>query len=289
MPKAHKQEPEQPRKPTMLVVSKDEARGKIEKQIDEGQHLLALSIGSEQELEQLSSDYSEWSDYNAELLLRLFDNDEISKEYSAFYGAAFSMNPTFADRIEYVHRDIKSSLDRLRSILRRIELFDEPESAANQETESASPIDSSRVFVVHGHDKSLKQSVARLVEHLELEPIILHEQSNEGRTIIEKFEQYADVSFAIVLLTPDDVGRSTRSAKNEESPRARQNVIFELGYFIGKLGRKRVCALYVEGVELPSDMSGVIYIKHDESDSWKYKLAREMKSAELAVDLNKIK
>ena len=100
-------------------------------------------------------------------------------------------------------------------------------------------INTDKVFVVHGRDDGTKQTIARFLETLGLKPVVLHEQANIGRTIIEKFEEHAQVGFAVVLLTPDDVG-AFRDDKNKQKPRARQNVIFEFGYFIGKLGRKRV-------------------------------------------------
>jgi predicted nucleotide-binding protein len=146
--------------------------------------------------------------------------------------------------------------------------------------------DSRKVFVVHGHDGEVKQAVARFLERLDLQPIILHEQENRGRTIIEKFEANTDVVFAVVLLTPDDVGQDVQ-AKGEPNPRARQNVILELGFFLGKLGRANVCALYKGQVELPSDVDGVIYIPYDAHDGWKSKLAREIKAAGITLDLNK--
>lgn len=99
-----------------------------------------------------------------------------------------------------------------------------------------------KVFVVHGHDNEAKEGVARFLYKLGLEPIILHEQASAGRTVIEKFETYSHgVAFAVVLLTPDDLGAAAADVSNLRS-RARQNVIMELGYFIGKLGRMRVCA-----------------------------------------------
>jgi predicted nucleotide-binding protein len=145
-----------------------------------------------------------------------------------------------------------------------------------------------RVFVVHGHDRGSLSEVARLLQKLELEPIILHEQPNEGRTIIEKFEDYSDVSFAVVLLTPDDIGAPRGTQYEELKPRARQNVIFELGYFSAKLTRKHVCALYTAGVEKPSDYDGVLYIAIDDHGAWKYRLAKEMLNAQLPIDLHKI-
>ena len=106
-----------------------------------------------------------------------------------------------------------------------------------------------------------------------LRPVVLHEQPNEGRTIIEKFEDFAHVGFAVVLLTPDDTGRLQDDA-GEYRPRARQNVIFEFGYFIGKLGRERVCALVQGDLERPSDYDGVLYIQLDDSEGWKMRLVR---------------
>ncbi len=144
-----------------------------------------------------------------------------------------------------------------------------------------------RIFVIHGHDESSRETAARFLERLGLEPVILHEQPNKGRTIIEKFEEHAQVGFAVVLLTPDDVG-ALANDKNNQKPRARQNVIFEFGYFIGKLGRERVCALVKGNVETPSDYDGVIYIQLDGSDGWKLRLIKELKSVGFKVDANQV-
>jgi predicted nucleotide-binding protein len=132
----------------------------------------------------------------------------------------------------------------------------------------------------------VKINVARTLEKLGLNPIILHEQANSGKTIIEKFEEHSNVGFAIVLLTDDDLGK----AKKDENlnARARQNVILELGYFIGKLGRNRVCPLYTKGVELPSDLYGLLYLEIDSSEYWKISLAKELKAAGYDIDVNKI-
>ena len=134
------------------------------------------------------------------------------------------------------------------------------------------------VFVVHGRDTGTKELVSRFLKSLDVVPVILHEQSNKGRTIIEKFEQHANVEFAVVLLTPDDVGGLQADEATLE-PRARQNVIFEMGYFIGRLGRDRVCAITKDGVEIPSDYSGVLYIPLDEEGAWMTALAQEMRSS----------
>jgi predicted nucleotide-binding protein len=146
--------------------------------------------------------------------------------------------------------------------------------------------ESKNVFIVHGRDDGIKETVARFVSDLGYVPIILHEQPSGGKTVIEKFEANADVCFVIALMTPDDMGGL--SGKKQLKPRARQNVIFEFGYFIGRLSRKRVCALTKGDVEIPSDYAGVVYIPMDSAGAWRMLLLREMKAAGLSVDANKV-
>jgi predicted nucleotide-binding protein len=147
-------------------------------------------------------------------------------------------------------------------------------------------MDMTKVFIVHGHDNGAKQETARFIERLGLEAIILHEQVNQGKTIIEKIEENTNVGFAIVLYTPCDLGKAKDDLDLKE--RARQNVIFEHGYLIGKLGRQRVSALVKGNVEKPNDISGVVYIDMDNGGGWKVPLAREMKSVGYDIDMNKI-
>jgi len=144
-----------------------------------------------------------------------------------------------------------------------------------------------RVFLVHGHNEAALHSCARFIEKLGLPLTVLREEPNQGRTIIEKFIDYSDVGFAVVLLTADDRGGRADQIYEDQLPRARQNVIFELGFFIGKLGRDRVCALYEEGVEVPSDYQGVAFVPLDTRLAWRLELAKEMKAAGLPIDLNK--
>ena len=143
------------------------------------------------------------------------------------------------------------------------------------------------VFVVHGHDEASKQTLARFLERIELQPIILHEQTNRGRTIIEKFEDYAEVQFAIVILSPDDHGKLATELDAAGTFRARQNVVFEMGYFIGRIGRHRVFPLKVGSLDIPSDYAGVAYTDMDPAGAWKSRLVRELKDAGFDVDANK--
>jgi len=143
-----------------------------------------------------------------------------------------------------------------------------------------------KVFVVHGHDEAMKLKVAGVLTALGLEPIILHEQPNKGQTIVEKFEANAAVDFAVVLLSPDDMGFAKDDNRRKAKPRARQNVLIELGYFAGKLGRGKVCALRKSDVEIPSDLSGVVYTVFDEHGNWRIELVRELKAAGYEIDAN---
>lgn len=189
----------------------------------------------------------------------------------------------------------EENLEIIRQAIKEHELKEFPEvtktpervpKEKSKEKEEKETKRNDKIFIVHGHNEEIKLNVARAIEKLKLTPIILHEQSNEGLTIIEKFEKYSDVSFAIILLTFDDYGLSKSST--EKNKRARQNVVLELGYFLAKLGRKNVMPFYEEGVELPSDISGVLYTIFDESENWKLRLVKELKVAGFKVDANDI-
>lgn len=147
------------------------------------------------------------------------------------------------------------------------------------------PTLSHKVFIVHGHDDGARETVARFLERIGLEAIILHEQANQGRTVIEKVVAHGDVGFAVVLLTPDDEGCAKGGV---QEPRARQNVLLELGYFIGRLGREKVCALKRGILEIPSDFAGVVWEEMDSNGGWKTALARELAAAGHNIDWNKV-
>lgn len=176
------------------------------------------------------------------------------------------------------------------SQIKQIELFWEDENdqipVGEADGRSAS-IDSNQVFIVHGRDQGALAEVKLVLIQLGLEPVILQELPDQGRTIIEKFEDHSHVGFAVVLCTPDDDG-GLASEDAERLPRARQNVVFEWGFFIGKLGRDKVCALIKGHVEIPSDYSGVLYVEMDERGAWRLDLAKELNEAQYVVDLNNL-
>ncbi len=182
------------------------------------------------------------------------------------------------------------AINLLDTMAEELTLFQDTNIHPRQEEQPTLSTANKAIFVVHGHDEAMKVSVARLLEKLGLDPVILHEKPNKGRTIIEKFSDYSDVSFAIVLLSPDDVGREQNVSNEKLRPRARQNVILELGFFLGKLGKERVITLYRKenNFEIPTDYSGVVLVPFDVDGRWQFDIVKELKTAGYPVDANKI-
>jgi predicted nucleotide-binding protein len=197
--------------------------------------------------------------------------------------------PDHVERIRAVHQPNLALFHQAEQIYAILQSATEFISARPEPTTRRSAqrgVTPAHLFVVHGQDEAAKETVARFLEKLDLKPIILHEQANKGLTLIEKLEVNAEVDFAVVLLTPDDVGYSV-GEDGKAKPRARQNVILELGYFLGYLGRGRVCALHKGDVEIPSDFHGVVYVPMDDAQGWRVLLAREIRAAGIDVDLNR--
>lgn len=196
------------------------------------------------------------------------------------------------DPIYKVHEYLREGKDRalalLRQAIRGLEEELEDKGHDSQEVTSISTLEpqNSEIFVVHGHDEAMRETVARFLEKIGYRPIVLHEQANRGRTVIEKIEAHSAVGFAVVLLSGDDLGRAV--AENELEVRARQNVLLELGYFMGRLGRSKVCALMRGDVKFPSDFAGVVYTPFDDAGGWRSKLATELQEAGYVVDWNKV-
>ncbi len=158
-------------------------------------------------------------------------------------------------------------------------------------SEAKSPLLSNKVFVVHGHDQSLKTDIERFLHEIGLTPVVLHREADQGATIIEKFEKHSDVGYAFILLTPDEISFTVDQVNVEDSKRkieyrARPNVIFEFGYFVGKLGRNRVCCLHKGEVVIPSDLDGLVYKKvNDTVESQAYSIIIELKAAGYQINM----
>lgn len=273
-----------------LLVFPDEAQSKLRERIEKGKKILSFSPKSHEEFKEAQRNYYKWDDFNAELLKRQFTTDAMSDEYSAFVGGfAFSTySLSLGEEIKDLQDDIEAKIHRIESIIERLELIPvaktlSPSASDGPKTQK---IDRSKVFIVHGHDNEAKLEVARFITKIGFEPIILHEQVSASKTIIEKIEAYSDVGFGVVIYTPCDVGAKS-GASESLNGRARQNVVFEHGFLIGKLGRANVCPLVKGCVETPNDISGVVYTSMDNAN-WQLELAKELREAGYSVDMNKV-
>lgn len=282
--------PQQPKQSAELLVPREEARTRLQERQSRGLEIRREQIVSRENYEKVSADYRKWDDFNTELLKRIFSTEEFSKEYSFWGGGVMAIGPTsLGEDIADLQKDIERKSQRLDSIVERLELVpvattDETMSPAKTEPFEAKP-KSLNVFVVHGHDDAAKTSLEVFLRENGLEPIVLHRQADEGLTIIEKFEKHSDVGYAFVLLTPDEVAylradEAKLDAERKKEFRARPNVIFEFGYFVGKLGRSKVCCLYTGNVTLPSDVSGIIYKKYESSiEEVAYSVLKDLKAS----------
>ena len=188
---------------------------------------------------------------------------------------------------EFVKNNLLTALNQLKNALEN-DIYGE---LNERKSTSNSPVLSNKVFVVHGHDDKLKLDVENFIHQIGLEPIVLHRQANEGQTIIEKFERNSDVGFAFIVLTPDEISytldqENKVDVERKKEYRARPNVIFEFGYFVGKLGRNRVCCLLKGNTVVPTDVSGVVYHKIDNSIEEKgFAIIKELKAAGYKINM----
>lgn len=207
------------------------------------------------------------------------------RNLDTFWGFIKQKFPSYAERRTYLSEEFTPALDALEFGTP----VAPPPSAVNlQNVVSSRPTNVARnkrkVFIVHGQDNGAKQEVSRFIEKLGLEAIILHEQASSGMTIIEKIEHYSnDADFALVLYTPCDLGRGVHESNIHPKNRARQNVVFEHGYFMAKLGRENVCALVKGNIETPNDISGVVYVNLDSLGAWKNEVVKELKACGYTV------
>lgn len=206
------------------------------------------------------------------------------RNLDSFWGFIKQKFGTYAERRTYLSEQFTPLLDALE--------FDQPIQPVTptNQVHKSSPQpqvvarNKRKVFIVHGRDNEAKQEVGRFVEKIGLEAIILHEQASSGMTIIEKIEHYSnDADFALVLYTPCDLGRGAHESNLSPKSRARQNVVFEHGYLMAKLGRENVCSLVKGEIETPNDISGVVYVPLDELGAWKTEVAKELEACGYAI------
>jgi len=272
----------QERLKTILIKPSEVFKKELMERIAIGNELHLRQITTVEQLEQLNKDFSNWDNFNEELIKQAFNN-----QYSEYYYEYSRVNQMigfrdYRSRINTNHpsykaKEAKDKVENCLTILNRlvekIPLIEQDGSIVQYETQDRTFFNC--CFIVHGHNDIYKHEVARYIEkELKRKAIILHEEANKGQTIIEKFENNSTVDFAVALWTADDVGKAKPEADLHN--RARQNVVFETGFFIGSLGRGNVIVLVEEGVEIPTDYSGVIFISL--TGNWKDNLRKEIEA-----------
>lgn len=270
-----------------LAVSREDAKQRLQDRINKGMELKVKQVSTRQAFDELTNAYSKWDSFNSELLKRVFTTDEAGKEYDFWSVMSIGIyESSLSEQIADVYKDVDKKIHRLDSIIERLELIPLAVSAsAPEQLQTGSISRGKKVFVVHGHDDAAKTNFEVFLHEVGLEPVVLHRQADQGLTVIEKFEKHSEVGYAFILLTPDEAAYLAADAQKPESERkiewrARPNVIFEFGYFIGKLGRSRVCCLYTGNVSLPSDVNGMIYKRYEKSvEEVGYSIIKDLKAA----------
>lgn len=266
-------------------------RNKFKVLLDEliytGEEILRIEITNEN-FADIQKEYDDWNDYNIEFLKRSFNHQKNEYRYSyektGLYNNFF--NPDFKRNKIFEFKELfMDKINNLQRLLKKVDLIESEANNVSQANSRLISLNKKDIFIVHGQDDATKFEVARFIEKLELNPIILHEQASSGTTIIEKIEKYTDVGFSVVLYTACDVGAKKGNETNLNN-RARQNVVFEHGYLIAKIGRNNVAALVKGEIEKPNDISGVVYISM--SDQWKLQLAKELLNSGYQIDMNNV-
>lgn len=273
-----------------IVKKKLQLIADLKDKIKWGTELTQRPVTTKQAVIQLYHDEKHWERYIINTFQHHFiPHEDIIQQFEKFGSpeharlAAMLKNIYVHDRAVFeCHKIINNNIEWIQEQLKMIPYFTEEvivEMSFKDENIDIPPQNDTRMknkcFIIHGHDDKTKNEVARFIEkRLKKDSIILHEQASEGKTIIEKFERHSDVDFAVAIWTADDLGQPKGEANSRL--RARQNVIYETGYFAGKLGRGRVVILREQGVEIPTDLLGVIYI--DLAESWEEKLRQEVEA-----------
>lgn len=275
-----------------LIISREDMKNKIQERIQKGLSLYQRSINNSSDLDDFDAEYRKWSDFNAELLKRSFTNEDFKAEYDGNgYIGAFLMDPSLGQQINDSKDRLQNKIRKLESIMERLELITISSSIADEvtTTKSTSAVKTKKVFIVHGRDEISKTNLEVFLREIGMEPIVLHRQADVGQTVIEKFEANSDVGFAFILLTPDEIAYlspedSLPDDERQKELRARPNVMFEFGYFVGKLGRSKVCCLYTGDVVIPSDLNGLIYKKYTSSiEEVAYSIMKDLRATGYAV------
>jgi predicted nucleotide-binding protein len=269
----------------MLNINNNQFKHDLTERINIGEELYSRQIQNDKDYNKLENDCKLWDDYNSEMLKQVFNYPD--NDYVVSYNRRLGQIEVLNNPVQTQKNLIHNKLENLKALLNKADLIKSEVQSNNIMPTTTKVLSKNEVFIVHGHDKLALTETARFIEKLGLNPIILHEQANSGKTIIEKIEEYSNVGFGIVLYTPCDKG-CKKGEESNLSNRARQNVVFEHGYLIGKIGRENVCALVKGNIEKPNDISGVVYVPMNSDESWHLKIAKELKSSGYDIDLNKL-
>lgn len=275
------------RRMTELAMSRAEAGDLLDRQLALADSLREQGVQNFGELPEQERQFESWNDFNRTLLESMFTDDSVAEEYERVGLGRIVMAGT-DDEVKAPFELIDKKAGKLESVRMRLPLYSEQAAEGDLGLDRrADPGDGSVVFIVHGREHGIKEAVARFVEQLGLKAIVLHEVANRSRTVIEKLEQEAERAvFAVVVMTPDDEGRLREvDGDGKLSRRVRENVMFELGYFIGRLGRSNVAALLVDSTPRPTDLDGVTYIPvaSIQDSGWRADLQREIEAAGLPM------
>ncbi|MCD4772131.1 MAG: nucleotide-binding protein [Bacteroidales bacterium] len=282
---------ERPR--TVLIIARETFKSKLIEQISQGKQLESVNIQTEGQLKKNEKDFGLWNDYNEEFLKSAFNNP--TNEYRHDYentGSMIGVDDVMrganiyhpSHRLKTLKQQIEAKTTELESILIKADLIpSEIEKTPTTETNNSKSMKvNSTVFIIHGHDEEMKRNVQLFLNRANLKDIVLHEQPDKNRTVIEKLiEEGATASYVIALLSPDDV-------QGDGTFRARQNVILEIGFFIGKLGRKKVRILRRGNTIIPSDLQGILYDNYDKDGAWRMKLSKEIKSVGIPINIDNL-
>jgi predicted nucleotide-binding protein len=259
-------------KEPILKIPLPMAQDQLMAQIQAGKELMSAPRRTKADRDALLKRIKYWQDYNKTWLDVNIGGFIADRFTSRIFNDPNALQTLWANQYHYLDDEIT----QLQSIHDRL-TFWAPQPQAAPTASQARP--DAPIFIVHGSDTLRAEAVARAVERATShDTIILREQASLGRTLIEKFEHHAaQVSYAIIILTPDDHG--ARTGNTATQPRGRQNVIFEMGYFFGLIGRRNVSVLLHPSVEKPSDTDGIVYIPFDDTGTWKTELFRELHHA----------
>jgi predicted nucleotide-binding protein len=275
---------------TALIIPKEEFKSQIIEQISQGKQFGIKNITTENQLSAIEKEFDIWDDYNNELLKSSFNNT--GNEYRNSYKSSGQMigvsevmrgisihNTQY--RLKTLKERIEAKINELESLLAKVNLIhsEVEETRTTIAEKEASIYSKDTVFIIHGHDDSMKKAVQLFISRAGLKDIVLHEQPDKSRTVIEKLiEEGNSASYVIALLSPDDT-------QEDGTVRARQNVVLEIGYFIGRLGREKVRLLRKGEVVIPSDLQGILFENFDNEGAWRIKILKEMHAVGLPIDL----